>query len=326
MLPVVLDELYKGGLTDDKVVFVKATGAHGARMFPDFVKKLGEDVAKRFLVFNHNPYENLINLGETSFGTPVQVNREVMQCDLKVVIGALMPHFGYGFGGGAKMLLPGIAGIDSIHHNHIIKDGVGPGKVLDNLRRRDSEEAAQIAGIDFMVDALLNPHRDVADIVCGDIVKAHRKGVELARKHYVTPVIKDADMSIGNGYPMASEGYKAYAIAEESVRNGGDLVFLLYAQEGCRVHYYNGRFGTDYGGLGWKPDKYIKKPWKMARVIAISPQKFKADELYYGEGSIWFKSWTDALRSFQKTYGSDIKVAIYPYASMQISKQNAAAK
>ncbi|UCH02589.1 MAG: DUF2088 domain-containing protein, partial [Candidatus Bathyarchaeota archaeon] len=55
MLPVVFDELNKGGLTDDKIVFVKATGAHGARMLPDFVKKLGEDVAERFLVFNHNP-------------------------------------------------------------------------------------------------------------------------------------------------------------------------------------------------------------------------------------------------------------------------------
>ena len=81
MLPAVLGELAKGGIDDDDIVFVMASGAHSGRMLFDFQKKLGAEVPERFLVFNHNPYENLEDLGETSRGTPVHVNREVMRYD-----------------------------------------------------------------------------------------------------------------------------------------------------------------------------------------------------------------------------------------------------
>jgi len=322
MLPSLLDELHRGGVTDDRIIFVMATGGHGARMLPDFAKKLGEEITERFYVFNHNPYENLVDLGETNQGTPVKLNRGAMSCDLKVAVGALIPHFSFGFGGGAKILLPGVAGIDSIWHNHNIMDGVGPGRISENMRRLDAEEAARMAGLDFVVNAILTPHRDVADLVCGNVVEAHREGVELGRRHYATPVVDEADVSIGNGYPMANEGYKAYHISVESVREGGDLVFLLYTPEGCRVHYYNGRFGIDYGGRGWKPDKYVKRPWKMSRVIAVSPHLMKADETYYGAGSIWVKSWREALKLLGETHVKDVNAVLYPYASMQISERN----
>ena len=323
MLPAVLDELRRGGLGEDQIVFVMASGAHGGRMLFDFQKKLGVDVPERFLVFNHNPYENLVDLGMTSHGTPVLVNREVMSCDLKVTVGAVMPHFGYGFGGGSKMLLPGVSGLDSITPNHRIGKGTGPGCVEENVRRLDSEEAARMAEVDFVVNALMNADSDVADLVCGDVVEAHREAARRARKHYVTEVVEDADVSIGNGYPMANEGYKAYRIAEESVREGGDLVFLLFTPEGCRVHYYNGRFGADFGGRGWRPDVYVRDPWKMGRVLVVTPQILKADEYYYGKGSVWVKSWGETLGLLEEKHGSDALVALYPTAAMQISEKNA---
>jgi nickel-dependent lactate racemase len=246
-----------------------------------------------------------------------------MECDLKVTIGVSMPHFGYGFGGGSKMILPGIAGIDSITPNHRIKEGTGPGSVDDNLRRLDSEEAARMAGINFVINALLNARCDVSDVICGDLIQAHREAVKRGRKHYVTKIMHDAEVVLGNGYPMANEGYKAYRISEESVKDGGDIVFLLYTPEGCRVHYYNGRFGTDFGGRGWKPDVYIKEPWKMGRVIVVTPEILKADEYYYGKGSIWVDDWKLALEKLMERNGKDTKVAVYPTAAMQISEKNA---
>ena len=326
MLPAVLDELEKGGVDRNEIHFVMATGAHGAKMLPDFRKKLGDEVTERFLVFNHNPYENLVELGETSNGTPVHINREVMNCDLKISVAALIPHFGYGFGGGSKILVPGVAGIETIWHNHRIREGVGPGSIEDNTRRHDSEEAARMAGLDFVVNGILNSNRDVVDLICGDVVEAHREGVRLGRRNYATPIAPEADVSIGNGYPMANEGYKAYRIAVESVREGGDLVFLLYTPEGCRVHYYNGRFGEGYGGRGWRPDVYVNSPWKMDRVLAVTPHPMKADELYYGAGSIWVKTWDEALKLLEATHGSEADVALYPCAAMQMSEQYAAIK
>jgi nickel-dependent lactate racemase len=323
LLPTVLNELHAGGITDDNIVFVMAQGAHGARRLKDFQKKLGEDVPERYLVFNHNAFTGTTHLGETSRGTPVHVNREVMSCDLKVSVGAIIPHFGYGFGGGSKMLLPGVAGIETITLNHGINEGTGPGMVEENSRRLDSEEAARMAGFDFSVNVLVNANCDASELVCGDIVDAHKKGVGLARRHYSTPVVRNVDVSIGNGYPMANEGYKAYHVAVELLKEDGDLVFLAYTPEGCRVHYYNGRFGTDYGGPNWSPDVYVKRPWKMERVFVVSPHMTKADEYYYGNGAKWVKKWDEALRLLEETHGNDTEVALYPCGAMQISETNA---
>jgi nickel-dependent lactate racemase len=322
LMPSLLKELHDGGISDSDIVFVMATGAHHGRLLSDFQKKLGEGIPEKYLVFNHLCYENLVELGETSNGTPVYINKEVVDSDLKITLGCMMPHFGYGFGGGSKMILPGVAGIDSITHNHRINIGTGPGKVSENVRRLDSEETARMAGVDFIVNAFFNANCDVVNLVCGDVVEAHRAGVEIAKETYSTKVYPDADIAIGNGYPMANEGYKAYHIIRESVREGGDIVFLLYTEEGCRVHHYNGRFGSDFGGRGWSKTTYLKKPWKMSRVLCVSPQIAKADEYYYGEGSTWVKTWTEALENLLEEHGKDAKVALYPTAAMQVSENN----
>ena len=321
MLPAVLSELWEGGIEDDHIVFMMASGAQSGPMLFDFQKKLGAEILKKYLVFNHNPYDNLVELGETSNGSPIHINKEVMGCDLKVTIGALLPHLGYGFSGGSEMILPGIAGIESIIHNHRIREGTGSGSVEENMRRLDSEETARMVGVDFVVNAILNARCDVSDLVCGDVVNAHREAVKRARKHYVTQLWHGADVAIGNGYPMANEGYTAYRIAEESVRDKGDLVFLLYTPEGCRVNYYNGRFGTEYGGRGWRPDICIKQPWKMNRVLVVAPEIQKSDGCYYGNGSVWVNDWRIALEHLMDRNGRDAKIAVYPTAAMQISER-----
>ena len=323
MLPAVLDELHEGGLRDDQIVFMMATGAHHGRLLLDFQKKLSPEIIEKYLVFNHCCYENTVSLGTTSHETPVHINKEVMECDLRITLGVMMPHFGYGFGGGSKMIVPGVASIDTITHNHRRREGTGPGRVEENVRRLDSEEAARMAGFDFVINAFLNGDCDVTDLVCGDLVDAHRAGLKIARKHYATKLVRDADIVVGNGYPMANEGYKAYYLLKDSVRQGGDMVFLLYTPEGCRVHHYNGRFGTEYGGRGWTKTTYLRKPWRMSRVLCVSPQIARADEYYYGEGSQWVKTWGETLKLLEDVHGQDAEVALYPTAAMQISEENA---
>jgi len=312
MLPPVIDELHKGGITDDMISFVMATGTHGPRMLPEFIKKLGEDTIEKYCVFNHNTYDHFTEVGKTSYGTPVQINREVMNCDLKISITAMIPHGQFGFGGGAKILLPGVSSYESTCHNHLLREGLAA--------RLDAEEAARMVNFDFIVNALINGNQDVSDIVCGDVVEAHREGCKRASRHYTTRIAENADISITNGYPMANEGYKAFKIARESVKEGGDVVFIIHSEEGARVHYRNGRWGTDYGGKGWRSDMYVRRPWKMKRVIVFSPHIMKAEMRYYGNDSIWFKTWNDALNTLKEANGPDTKVAIYPCGTMQISE------
>ena len=55
IVPFVLRELEKAGISDRQVRFIAALGAHGAHTANDFRKKLGEEVLDRFPVYNHHP-------------------------------------------------------------------------------------------------------------------------------------------------------------------------------------------------------------------------------------------------------------------------------
>ncbi len=329
IIPAVLEELHRGGLGDSHIRFVMGTGAHHFMLLDDIAKKLGSDIPDRYCVFNHNVHENNLRLGETSYGTPVAINREVMKCDLKIAVGGIIPHRTAGFGGGAKLILPGVASLETIEHNHShVRNGRGEGRIENNESRLDMEEAACMAGLDFIVNSIFNADRDSCELVCGDLVEAHRAGLKVARRNYLTRIVQEADIAVVNGYPMENEAYKVFSTAIESVRKGGDVVVLLHTPESSRGHYYNGRFGSDFGGRGWSPDVYLKKPWKMGRVIVVSPWHSLADEWYFGVGSRWVKSWDQALDLLLEKHDrhGNARTAVYPYAALQISERTASYK
>ena len=191
IVPFVLRELEKAGISDQQIRFIAALGAHGAHTANDFRKKLGEEVLDRFPVYNHHPFDFCTYLGKTSRGTPVSINKEVMACDLKIGIGSIVPHAFSGFGGGGKILLPGVAHIDSIAYNHgpLVKNhpgSVGLGKIEGNVPRLDIEEATRMAGLDVKIDALVNLRGEITGLFVGDPILEHREGTRLAKEIYAT--------------------------------------------------------------------------------------------------------------------------------------------
>ena len=120
IVPFVLEELAQAGIPDSNIRFIAANGTHGAMNRMDFAKKLGEPVMARFPVYNHNPYENCTYVGTTSSGTKVFINAEVMRCDFKVAISMTAPHLFVVFGSGGKMIVPGVASIETIQANHTL--------------------------------------------------------------------------------------------------------------------------------------------------------------------------------------------------------------
>jgi nickel-dependent lactate racemase len=325
VLPYVLEELHAGGIADDHIRFVIAPGNHFPLTLDQIAKKLGDDVPDRYLVFNHNCYENNVYAGETEQGTGVYVNREVMECDLKVSVHGIVPHGGAGFGGGAKIVIPGISSIETTCHNHRdVTTGRGKGRIEGNMGRKDMEDAARLIGLDFIVNQIINGSMDCCGLVCGDPLAAHREGVKIARRHYVTDVIDDVDIAVGNGYPMDDEAYKAFGICLQSVRMGGDLAMLVHCPEGTVGHYLNGRFGKNYGGRLFNPEgKGSKAKAKENRRIIVAPHHSKMDEIYYGEGSIWVKSWAEGLEELRSIHGHTARVAVYPTAPVQMSREEA---
>lgn len=323
IVPFVLDELREGGIGDEHIRFLCAPATHRPLMYNEFAAKLGADIVARYPVYNHNVYEHHVYLGTTSRGTPVHVNREVTRCDLRVGIGGIIPHPFAGYGGGGKIVLPGVCAIDTIesHHKHFTGAArVERGRVHDNDFRLDIEEAARMAGLQFKVDAVLNNRREVVGLFAGDFLEAHREGVKLATEVYSTDVVKDADVVVINTYPDESQFSRSTWCVPASLREGGDVVMIIQSFEGQNLHHYGGQFGTDHGGRGWRHGLRAKLLVRAGRVLVFAPYLSMYDRKELGAPEkevVWCKDWGEVLAELIGRHAAGTKVAVYPYASLQ---------
>ena len=168
-LPAVLDELQQGGVSLNQVTVVPALGVHR----PMTEEELAQRVGPALLAQMHwdspdcGDPARLADLGGTSRGTPVLVNKTVAEADLVVSIGCIEPHIIASFGGGYKNLIPGVASRQTIAHNHALNctpdtfNMVGQ-PIEKNPMRLDLEEAGKmIKAPVFIVNAVLNSSLEV---------------------------------------------------------------------------------------------------------------------------------------------------------------------
>jgi nickel-dependent lactate racemase len=322
IVPFVLRELEKAKISDKQVRFIAALGAHGAHTANDFRKKLGQEVLDRFPVYNHHPFNYCTYLGKTSWGTPISINREVMACDLKIGIGCIVPHAFSGFGGGGKIILPGVAHIDSIAYNHgtLVKDHpdcVGVGKIEGNIPRLDIEEAAKMAGLDMKIDVILNLRGEITGLYVGDPILEHHEGMKLAKEVYATTPAKNMDIVVVNTYSKPNECAVAPFIGVPSLKEGGgDLVIIANEPGGQIVHYLFGEFGKcEEGGLKLPQPS----PTKVKRFIVLSPFRDHVGACFFGKvhSILWVKTWKEVLDLLKAQWGDKAKVAVYPDGTIQ---------
>ena len=120
LAPFVVEELQQGGVPLSGICFFVAIGVHRPATEEEMKAFLGERLYGKVRIENHTPFcrENLISLGTTTDGTPVEVNRRAYECDLHIQIGKVEPHEFAGFSGGRKSVLPGISSEETIRVNH----------------------------------------------------------------------------------------------------------------------------------------------------------------------------------------------------------------
>ena len=321
IVPFVLEELHLGGITDDQIRFVCAPGTHRPLNTTELAAKLGREIVERYPVYNHSIWENLVNVGTTGRGTPVWVNREFTYCDLRLGIGSIFPHGLAGFGGGGKLVLPGISGMDTIDHHHKnVTENAGFDRVDDNTFRLDVEEAARMAGLDFKVDAVLNNNRAVVGLFAGDLVAEHRAGVKLARDVYSTETVGEADIVVSNSYPDESQITRATWVVPPSLKEGGEVVLISHSHEGSNFHQWMARFGTEYGGRGYTPIRLAANLEKASRTIVLAPELSWNERETIGPANKvgWHRTWAEVLADLTDRHGLGTRVSVYPYAPLQM--------
>jgi len=317
----VLKELAAAGIADDQIRFVAAVGTHGPHDNVAHRLKLGQEILERFPVYNHNPYENCVEVGTTSRGTHLAVNREVMRCDLKIGIGCIVPHPQVGFGGGGKVILPGVAHIDSIVHFHAqvpftAPETIGPGNYDQNVMRLDFEEACRLAGLDFTADCLVNLKGEMIALFAGDPLEEHWEAVKLAKEVYATERIPGLNVVVTNAFLKGNEAFVAVPTALRSLgMDGGTMVIIMNTPTGQVVHYSMRSFGSDYGGRLFSA-RTLPPQFK---VIVLNPVKdLTCVDMFGNAKSVtWAKNWSEARGVLESQYPNGAKVAVYPDGTIQ---------
>jgi nickel-dependent lactate racemase len=232
------------GVDDHRIKVVIGRGTHRQAKPEEVAAKLGS-MAKRFEVTIHDcdDADNLVLMGMTKRDTPVWINRQVAESGLSIAIGTSNPHYFAGYGGGAKLVLPGVAGRETIVHNHaMVADEKARQGIMDgNPIWEDMLETARIANLGLKIDLVLNTRKQVHKLFAGEVEAAQRAAVKALLQIYGLEVPKMADITLTSGYPLEVnliQSGKAILLANEVTKDGGAIVLLSALSDGAGPGIY----------------------------------------------------------------------------------------
>ena len=330
IVPYLIRQLHEGGMQDDQIEFLIALGAHGAHTYHEMAKKLGADIVRRYPVYNHNCYDNCVNVGALKNGAQVMINAEYVKCDLKIGIGAVLPHVFNGLSGTGKIIVPGIAHIDTIMGTHVAAAKVafemglnamrGLGNWEESQMRKDVEEVALLAGPDFLVETMVGTHRQLIGLTAGHPVSSYRAMIGKSLLAYGIDCARDMDIVFANAGVKGCEAGIAKSFGATSLKEGGDLVLICHCPIGQITHYLFSKFGRDtYGRIPTVQGKPLSPD--IGRLIVYTPYPSYTDAEWFGrvDQIIWATTWEEVMSLLSK-HGPGTRAAIYQDGTLMYFK------
>ena len=330
ILPGLLDRLQSGGIAKQNIRFVIGSGSHRLLTQEEMVKKLGA-AATAYEVQNHDFMSgDLRALGNLSCGMPLYINPTVADADLKVCVGSISPHGLAGFSGGAKLVVPGVAGYATIHYLHNMCSYRGRGSKQSSISSEDGreamEEAARRLGLDFIVNVVINTKREVAGVFAGDFSEAHQRGMELASDTYATslPAGNDGsvDLVVANAYPYDADPVqlgKSLWVSEYFA----DTYTLVFNPACDGICYHGARVGLDYAHFKAQETQFdsssveVRVGRRHQRIVCS--ENFPARHFYKRFASdILVRDWEGILERLDRELPAAPNVALLPCAPIQI--------
>ena len=239
VLPELLERLTRGNKPPE-IGFMIASGTHRPMTMAEKAAKLGEDICRDYPVWDHrwdDPSE-LVYIGETASGIPVKLNRHVLEFDLLLGIGHVAPHRMAGFGGGTKIVQPGVCGALTTGRTHWLAAGYTTAELMgqaENPVRTEMDYVARMAKLTAVVNLVLNSRDQVVGCFYGEPVAAHRAACRLSKDVFSGAVPRLADVVIIESYPGDIDLWqasKALAASEMVVNPGGVVVLVTPSPEG----------------------------------------------------------------------------------------------
>ena len=332
VIPYVLRELAAAGIPKGEIRFVVGGGSHRAQTPEEFVKKLGAETVRDYAVKSHNFMAgDLKGIGNLDDGTPLYFDPWVVDADFKMTIGGIYPHGAVGFGGGSKLILPGVSGFATMFHFHTFYPSRGQGNIErtgDIPDHRDaSEAAARKLGLDLVVNMVINSRREMAALFVGDFVQAQRAGAHVAQETFGTTIpdhlYKETDLVVVNAYPLDSDPIQtSKALWCRRLFPNARFVVVNPAVDGI---CYHGLFDR----IDWQ--RYSAQVAAREAIIEPVPQLDGTDQVVIWSENfpihdfprkqphdLLVRKWETVLELIEPTLPAHAKVAVFPTSGLQL--------
>jgi nickel-dependent lactate racemase len=238
-LPELLNRLNKAGIPDNRICGICAVGTHPILTLEQLEIKVGKETSFRLQgrLFCHDPHasDNVV-IGKTHRGTLVEVNRQVAFSDLIIGIGECMPHPNSGYGGGCKIIMPGVCSYRSVadHHFTWMRHQKSRVNLLQgNPFYEEIIDAGRLSRLAFKLDFIINDKKEVIRAFAGDPVEEHREASRDAASLFSIPMPKLADVTITSAFPLeiGVQATKALTMAGFCTRSGGAIIWVAPQKE-----------------------------------------------------------------------------------------------
>jgi lactate racemase len=247
-LPRLVSRLNAVGIGDHDIEIVIALGIHRKQTGPEHKKIVGE-LYGRIKVTDHecdDPGE-LVYLGDTARGIPVELNRRVAEAQRLILTGSVTFHYFAGFGGGRKSMLPGVSSRRSCMASHfaLLNEGAGTGRnpkaVTGSLEGNPVHEAmleaCSLRPPDFILNTVLTPDKRILAVFAGDWRSAHLDGCRFYAEQFSRPIPERADLVVVScgGFPKdinLIQAHKSMEYASRALKPGGVMILLAECRDG----------------------------------------------------------------------------------------------
>jgi lactate racemase len=242
VLPPILKTLEAAGIAREAITILIATGMHRPNEGAELESMVGAEIMANYRIINHFCREqaDLRHIADID-GAPIELNRHYLDADLKILTGLIEPHMYAGYSGGRKALLPGISSYKTMTHMHSFKMIDHPNVTNCRLDGNPFHEAGQqvceLAGVDFIVNVIINKSRQPAGVFAGHFDAAHRAGCDRVGETAVQCMMDKVDLVVtsAGGYPLDATFYqvsKGLIAARNMLREGGSIIIACECREG----------------------------------------------------------------------------------------------
>ncbi len=343
LLPVIIHEIEAAGVDRADITLLNGLGTHRYQTPAELREMLGDRLMDGYHCLQHSAFDEagLVDLGRTSYGHPVRINRTYLEADVRILTGLIEPHFFAGFSGGPKAVLPSLAGAESVLTNHSIDFISHPkstwGVTSGNPVWEEMKEVALRTKPTFLVNVTLNRDQAITGVFAGEMLAAHRTGSQFVRKHSMVPVEKPFDIVVttNSGYPLDQNLYqsvKGMSSAAQIVKPSGAIIIAAACEDGLPEHgqYANllRKAGSLRGLLDMlaQPDFSAPDQWQVQIQAQIQQ---RADVYVFSDGlsdvqirAAHFTPIGDLSKrvsELTEIYGSQASIAVLPEGPLTVA-------